>query len=213
MSKTRGNVLDPFAVMETYGIDALRFYLFREVAFGQDGVISLDGFALRYNNELANELGNLVSRSASMVGKYRGGVAPAGAGTSGDLATGRRGHGRRLPRPLDDVEITAAMENIWEFVRRLNRYVEEQAPWKLAKDEAQAARLNQVLYDLVAGLRLVALCLYPVMPGTADRDPATGSGSLTGRPTCCWTRRSGSRRRRPPCEWAPPLFPRIEAAE
>ena len=78
MSKTRGNVLDPFQVMETYGIDPLRFYLVREVAFGQDGVISMEGFATRYTNELANELGNLVSRTVSMVAKYRGGRVPRG---------------------------------------------------------------------------------------------------------------------------------------
>ncbi len=91
MSKTRGNVLDPFAVMETYGIDALRYYLFREISFGQDGVISLEGFEGRYNSELANELGNLVSRTVSMIAKYRGGAIPAGA------RGGRRGKAAGSP--------------------------------------------------------------------------------------------------------------------
>ena len=192
MSKTRGNVLDPFAVIEQRGVDALRFYLFREVTFGQDGVISLEGFEQRYNNELANELGNLVSRVVSMVGKYRGGRIPLAAAAPGGAASGEpvaAGSGIGEPgigepvaatlavegqamfaaaaERLTAVEITAALETAWEFVRRLNRYVEEEAPWKLAKDESQAGRLDAVLYDLAAGLRLVALTLYPVIPGTA----------------------------------------------
>ena len=213
MSKTRGNVLDPFAVMDTYGIDALRFYLFREVTFGQDGVISMDGFAQRYTNELANELGNLVGRTASMVGKYRGGVTPAvpsgsDAGLAGEgaaMVAACRAH-------LDDAEITAAMESIWELVRRLNRYVEEQAPWKLAKDEAQAARLDQVLYDLVAGLRLVALSVYPVMPGTAEEilrrlgQPYAPADLLLDK--AVWGQAAPAA-----VQVAPPLFPRIETPE
>lgn len=171
MSKTRGNVLDPFAIMETYGIDPLRFYLFREVTFGLDGVISLEGFAARYTNELANELGNLVSRTVSMVGKYRGGVTPSASQTMADSSAALMKAGAAMVSTcrsrLDAVEITAALEAVWEVVRRLNRHVEEQAPWKLAKDEAQSERLDRVLYDLVAGLRLVALCLSPVMPGSA----------------------------------------------
>ena len=178
MSKTRGNVLDPFAVIEQRGVDALRFYLFREVTFGQDGVISLEGFEQRYNNELANELGNLVSRVVSMVGKYRGGrLSPAAApgdgpedrAGSGGASLAREGEAMAAAAAerLSAVEITAALETAWEYVRRLNRYVEEQAPWKLAKDESQAERLDAVLHGLAAGLRLVALTLSPVIPDTA----------------------------------------------
>jgi len=172
MSKTRGNVLDPFAVIEQRGVDPLRFYLFREVTFGQDGVISLEGFEQRYNNELANELGNLVSRVVSMIGKYRdghvSGVAPGAAtGAAGDLAREGEAMVAVAARQFSAVEITGALETAWEFVRRLNRYVEEEAPWKLAKDEAQAERLDGVLHGLAAGLRLVALTLHPVIPETA----------------------------------------------
>ena len=166
MSKTRGNVLDPFAVMDQYGIDALRFYCFREVTFGLDGVISLEGFESRYNNELANELGNLVSRSVSMVAKYRDGRVPAAQGIAAVAAEAEAMilcEGERL----DAGEITPAIEAVWTFVRRLNRLVEEEAPWKLAKDETQAGRLDDVLFSLAAGLRLVALALYPLIPGTA----------------------------------------------
>jgi methionyl-tRNA synthetase len=173
MSKTRGNVLDPFAVIEQHGVDALRFYLFREVTFGLDGVISLEGFEQRYNNELANELGNLVSRTVSMIAKYRAGVIPAvaaGGGRSGgaaDLAPEGEAMVAASSEHLSAVEITVALETVWEFVRRLNRYVEEEAPWKLAKDEAAGERLDFVLHGLACGLRLVALALYPVAPDTA----------------------------------------------
>ena len=173
MSKTRGNVLDPFAVIEERGADALRFYLFREVTFGLDGVISLEGFEQRYNNELANELGNLVSRTVSMIAKYRAGVIPAvvaggdGPGGAANLAPEGEAMVAASGEHLSAVEITVALETVWEFVRRLNRYVEEEAPWKLAKDEAAGERLDFVLHGLAGGLRLVALALYPVVPGTA----------------------------------------------
>ena len=167
MSKTRGNVLDPFAVIEPYGVDPLRFYLLREVTFGLDGDHHRwSGFERRYNTELANELGNLVSRTVSMVGKYRGGRVPATAGPPA-LAREAEAAVAEYGRRMDEIEVTAALEALWELVRRLNRYVEEEAPWKLAKDEAQAPRLDEVLYGLVAGLRLVALCLHPFMPSTA----------------------------------------------
>ena len=207
MSKTRGNVLDPFAVMERYGLDPLRFYLFREVTFGQDGVISLDGFEQRYTNELANELGNLVSRSASMIVKYREGVVPD-AVAHGPLAEEAATAVDACRAHFAETEITPALESVWELVRRLNRYVEERAPWKLAKDEAQAGSLDAVLADLVAGLRLVSLCLYPVMPQTAVEilrrlgQPNGPDDLLLENAT--WWAAPGV------VEAAPPLFPRIE---
>jgi methionyl-tRNA synthetase len=169
MSKTRGNVLDPFAVIEDVGAEPLRYYLMREVTLGQDGDVSLEGLRARYNNELANELGNLVSRSVSMIGKYREGAIPATpAGVVlQDVAAEGEAMVRASGAHYDADEVTAALESIWEYVRRLNRLVEEEAPWKLAKDEAQAGRLDAVLHGLAAGLRLVALAVYPVIPVTA----------------------------------------------
>jgi methionyl-tRNA synthetase len=170
MSKTRGNTLDPFEVIEELGSEPLRYYLMREVTLGQDGDVSLDGLRARYNNELANELGNLLSRSVSMIGKYRGGVIPQ-AGPEGDALAGVAGEGEamvaRSTEQFGDLSVTGALDTIWEYVRRLNRLVEEEAPWKLAKDEAQAARLDAVLNGLAAGLRLVAVAVYPVIPATA----------------------------------------------
>jgi methionyl-tRNA synthetase len=211
MSKTRGNVLDPFAVMDQYGIDPLRYYLMREVTFGQDGVISLEGFESRYNNELANELGNLVSRTVSMVGKYRDGAIPAAAGS---VALAREAEAMLADTggKLDGFEVTPALETLWELVRRLNRYVEEEAPWKLAKDEAQAPHLDEVLYGLVAGLRLVALGLYPYMPGTAVEilrrfgQPCAPADLALSR--AAWTLAVPAK-----VQAAPALFPRIEPQE
>ena len=170
MSKTRGNVLDPFAVMEQYGIDPLRYYLMREVTLGQDGVVSMEGFEGRYNSELANEFGNLVSRTVSMIGKYRDGAIPQAPADHvlQDVAAEGEAMVAEAAARYDAVEVTAAIERVWEYVRRLNRLVEEEAPWKLAKDETQAGRLDVVLNGLAAGLRLAALAIYPVMPDTAE---------------------------------------------
>jgi methionyl-tRNA synthetase len=170
MSKTRGNVLDPFAVIEDVGAEPLRYYLMREVTLGQDGDVSLEGLRARYNNELANELGNLVSRTVSMIGRYRDGVIPQ-AGPEGESLGPVAAEGEamvaRAAEQFADLGVTGALDTIWEFVRRLNRLVEEEAPWKLAKEEAQAARLDAVLNGLAAGLRLIALAVYPVIPVTA----------------------------------------------
>ena len=209
MSKTRGNVLDPFAVMDKYGLDPLRFYLFREVTFGQDGVIGLEGFELRYNNELANELGNLVSRSVSMIAKYRDGVVPAASGVAALAAEGAAMVTAWQAR-LDGSEITPALESLWEFVRRLNRFVEEEAPWKLAKDETQSARLDDVLFSLAAGVRLVALCLYPVMPATCV-EILRRLGQAHGEADLRLAQARWELTAAASVETAPPLFPRIES--
>ena len=143
MSKTRGNVMDPFPLIEQYGADPFRFYCLREVSFGQDGVVSEEGFKARYNTELANDLGNLLSRTTSMIGKYRGGAVPAPppARTPSDspLAAEAAATAENVRGRLEELDLSAALETAWTFVRRLNRYVEEQAPWKLAKAAAAEA--------------------------------------------------------------------------
>ena len=170
MSKTRGNTLDPFAVIEEVGAEPLRYYLMREVTLGQDGDVSLEGLKARYNNELANELGNLLSRTVSMIGKYGGGAIPQ-AGPEGEslAAVGAEGEAMvaKAAGQYADLNVTAALDTIWEYVRRLNRLVEEEAPWKLAKDETRTHRLAAVLNGLAAGLRLVAIAVFPVIPQTS----------------------------------------------
>jgi methionyl-tRNA synthetase len=168
MSKSLGNVLDPFAVIERYGPDALRFYLLRDVPFGQDGSVSTAAFELRYESELANELGNLASRTIAMVHRYRDGV-PARVALDAELDGDFAGLAEEVGALIDRAELTAALDAIWQRVRRLNRYVEERAPWRLAKDDARADELDRVLSTLIAGLRVVAVLLHPYMPESTDK--------------------------------------------
>jgi methionyl-tRNA synthetase len=178
MSKSLGNVLDPFAVIERFGADALRFYLLRDVPFGQDGSVSTASFELRYQSELANELGNLASRVIAMVHRYREGVVPEGrpdAALGGDFADLRE----EVAALIDRAELTQALDVIWQRVRRLNRYVEERAPWQLAKDEGNVAELDSVLYSMVNGLRIVAILLVPYLP----RSMETLLGALNAGPS------------------------------
>ncbi len=168
MSKSLGNVLDPFAVIERFGADALRFYLLRDVSFGQDGSVSTASFEQRYDSELANDYGNLASRSIAMILRYRDGVVEAGEPDEllqqdfADLAT-------QVAALLDRVELTNALDEIWQRVRRLNRYVEEQAPWQLAKDPERAADLDRVLRTLAEGLRVVSVLLHPYLPDATEK--------------------------------------------
>jgi methionyl-tRNA synthetase len=168
MSKSLGNVLDPFAVIERFGPDALRFYLLRDVPFGQDGSVSTSSFELRYESELANELGNLASRTIAMVERFRGGAVSSGE-LDPALEPDFAGLPGRVAAQIDRAELTLALDEIWQRVRRLNRYVEEQAPWRLAKDESRAEDLDRVLRTLVEGLRVVTVLLWPYLPGSAER--------------------------------------------
>jgi methionyl-tRNA synthetase len=168
MSKSLGNVIDPFEVIDVFGSDALRFYLFREVGFGQDGSVSTEGFEQRYTSELANELGNLANRTHSMIGKYRDGVVPQ-ADPPPQLATELDGLADEVCAAMDRADISTALEAIWRRVRGLNRFVQEQEPWKLAKDESAAGQLDQVLYGLAEGLRVTGVLLLAILPEKADR--------------------------------------------
>jgi methionyl-tRNA synthetase len=168
MSKSLGNVLDVDEVIEKFGADALRFYCFREVSFGQDGQISPGGFESRYETELADQYGNLANRVLSMIGRYRDGTVPeaeAEAVLSGEF----EGAADRVRAALDDAELTQALEEVWKLIRRLNGYVEETRPWELAKDDAAADRLDSVLYGLAEGLRVTTLLLNAYMPETTGR--------------------------------------------
>ena len=168
MSKSLGNVLDPFEVIERFGADALRFYLLRDVPFGQDGSVSTEAFEQRYTSELANDFGNLASRTLAMIVRYRDGVVAAGE-VDPVLALDFDGLTARVEELIGKAELTLALEEIWERVRRLNRYVEEQAPWQLAKDESRAGDLDRVLTTLAEGLRVVAVLLWPYLPASSER--------------------------------------------
>jgi methionyl-tRNA synthetase len=176
MSKSLGNVLDPDEVVDKFGADALRFYCFREVSFGQDGQISPAGFESRYESELADQYGNLANRVLSMIGRYRDGSVPE-AEAEAELSPDFEGATERVRALLDEAELTQALEEIWKLVRRLNQYVEETKPWELAKHEPEGAsagdikcaQLDSVLYGLAEGLRVTTLLLHAYMPETTGR--------------------------------------------
>ncbi len=168
MSKSLGNVLDPFEVIERFGSDALRFYLLRDVPFGQDGSVSTASFERRYESELANDYGNLASRTIAMIVRYRDGTLPAQP-LDQSLAEDFFGLGERVAELIDAVELTSALDEIWKRVRRLNRYVEEQTPWQIAKDPARAGELDRVLGTLAEGLRVVSVLLHPYLPDSTER--------------------------------------------
>jgi methionyl-tRNA synthetase len=208
MSKSLGNVLDPVEVIERFGADALRFYCFREVSFGQDGSVSAAGFEARYETELANDWGNLASRTLAMIDRYREGVVPEGE-RDPVLVAGEDGFERLdgiVREQLDRFQITAALEAIWARVRRLNRYVEETKPWELAKSDGDSERLDTVLYNLAEGVRVLALLLHAYMPDSSGRLlEALAEGN---RELDAFGARSGGAR----IERIPPLFPKLEAA-
>jgi methionyl-tRNA synthetase len=168
MSKSLGNVLDPFAVIERFGADALRFYVLRDVQFGQDGSVSTAAFEQRYESELANDLGNLASRTIAMIERYREGTIAPGE-VDPTLREDFLGLSERVSERLDRAELTLALDEIWQRVRRLNRYVEERAPWKLAKDAARADELDLVLRTLAEGIRCVTVLLWPYLPASCER--------------------------------------------
>jgi methionyl-tRNA synthetase len=163
MSKSLGNVLDPFEIIDRFGTDALRYYVLRDVSFGEDGSVSTTAFEQRYETELANEYGNLASRTLAMIARYRDGALPQ-AEVDPELAPDFEGLADRIAERIDKVELTPALDDIWQRVRRLNRYVEEQAPWQLAKDPERAQDLDRVLHTLAEGLRVVTVLLAPWIP-------------------------------------------------
>jgi methionyl-tRNA synthetase len=205
ISKSLGNVIDPLDLIDDFGSDAVRFWCARAVQFGQDGDVTLDSFRERYERELANDLGNLVSRTTAMISRYRAGsIEQVDAAAPWDADALRE----RLVVALDRFDITSALEEIWQLVRRLNQYVEESAPWQLAKDEARAAELTGVLYNLVDGLTAIAVAVAPYLPESAPRIL-----EALGQPADDLSLDRVRRGAAVPAEGiepAQPLFPRIE---
>ena len=207
MSKSVGNVIDPLELIDVYGVDAVRYYLFRAASFGQDGNISVDGLHERYERELGNDLGNLLSRTTAMVARYRDGKLPVVQG-SAELTAELDGLGPKVVARLDAYDLTGGLDEIWEVVRALNRHVEQNAPWELAKDEAKADELDRVLFDLADGLRVLAIVLAPYLPETTPRilEALGQDGSLD------WERaRAGQTRAAEGIAPAEPLFPRVDS--
>lgn len=167
MSKSKGNVVYPEMLSERYGLDALRYYLMRAVPFGNDGTFTPEDFVSRVNYDLANDLGNLLNRTVAMINKYRAGVVPALVSdvTAFDLDLENCADDviTEFEKEMDQAHFSLALEALWKFVSRSNKYIDETEPWVLAKDETRAAELDSVLAHLAASLRLIAILLQPVM--------------------------------------------------
>jgi methionyl-tRNA synthetase len=204
ISKSTGNLVDALDLVDVYGPDPVRFWCARAISFGHDGSASLESVHERYERELANDLGNLVSRTTAMISRYRGGrLIAAGESPPADLDALRTDVAARL----DGFDITGAVDSIWQVVRRLNQYVEESAPWQLAKDESRAADLDTVLANLADGLVAVAVALSAYLPETAPKILE----ALRQRADLSWERvRPGAAEAAEGIEPAQPLFPRIE---
>jgi methionyl-tRNA synthetase len=171
MSKSKGNVVDPFALIEKYGLDAVRYYLLREVPFGSDGTYTEDAFVLRTNVDLANDMGNLLSRATQMINKFCGGKIPQPVTASDDKVLSALASEvvKEYEDALDKLEISTAVLAIMKLVQRANKYIDEQAPWALAKDAAKAEQLANVLYSLAESLRLIGVLLTPILIHTPEK--------------------------------------------
>ncbi len=172
MSKSIGNVVRPGEMVEAYGADTVRYFLLREMSFGLDSSFSNEALVARQNSDLANDLGNLFSRSLTMVGKFAADKTPQPGSTSEkdtELAEAAIRMVTEFQNQMEQYNFHRALQAVWEVIGRANRYIVENAPWELAKDPANSEQLATVLYHLLESLRLVTLCIQPVMPETAKK--------------------------------------------
>jgi methionyl-tRNA synthetase len=167
MSKSKGNVIDPIPLIKRYGLDAVRYYLLREVPFGADGVFTPEAFVERANADLSNDLGNLLHRTLAMLNKYFDGIVPERVENATEydqkLVEKARETVHKVEAAMEELQFSVALSAIWELVRFGNRYIEATQPWNLAKDEEKRSTLGSVLYHLLEELRMVSILIQPFM--------------------------------------------------
>ena len=209
MSKSRGNVIDPVDISARFGVDAYRYFLLRESPFGVDGTFSEEALTLRFNTDLANDLGNLVHRSLTMCEKYYGGDVPAGVSSAchNDLRATADALQARMAGHMQTLAFSEALAEVWSLINKANKFIETSAPWTLSK-EGKTEELKRVIVSLMEVLQIAAQAVWPFMPATGEaiwaqmgnRDPLTAAGPLR------WGRfeKGGGVAK------GQPLFPRIE---
>ncbi|MDI3534033.1 MAG: methionyl-tRNA synthetase [Thermosediminibacterales bacterium] len=216
MSKSKGNVVDPKVLVEKYGVDAIRYFLLREIPFGADGVFSNKALIDRINFDLANDLGNLVNRTLAMIERYFDGIIPE-PGETGKFDEELKEMALKVPHTVEglmnNLQFSNALSEIWKLISRTNKYIDETTPWILAKDKEKRGRLATVLYNLAESIRIISVLISPFMPNTPPKIwyqmGLKDSNLQTWESIQTWGKLSAGTK----INKGDPIFPRIEAED